>query len=42
MWIIETATYLYGPFKNIKDAIKWADREVPSAQLKFIKLREPG
>jgi len=42
MWVVETATYLYGPFKTIKDAIKWAEKEFTTIyQPKYIKLREP-
>lgn len=40
MWVIETRLFMYGPFRTIKEAVAWGEKELHMAQCKYIKLKK--
>jgi hypothetical protein len=41
MWIIETATKFYGPFKTERAAAKWARKQLPLAKWSISLIHKP-
>lgn len=41
MYVVETDTRIYGPFKTPAHAVKWADRELPLARWAVRPLEKP-
>lgn len=40
MWVVESANFLYGPFRSAALAAKWANKELAFVQWKLIQLRK--